>query len=195
MASASTKRNIPEAEAERQVYDSLQRLDELRIEQLKLVSEEQGWKIEVLKAESERLEPTLTAEHPRLLRIKAQLEHYSLSREAIGILLNGNNETEEASEPQPTESWELSGTVRYQKLDSPAGLKVVLEPEDKNLETLEAECNEKGFYKITLAPDAMRQYQNVSMVLKVYYKTRKPIFTLEKPILIRGGKYKQDINT
>jgi len=191
MATSSTKRDIPEAEAERQVIDSLERLDELRIEELKLVSEEQGWKMDVLRAEMERLEPTLTAEHPRLLRIKAQLEHYALSREAIGVLVSGTDDT---GEPKPTGTWELSGIVRYQKLDSPAGLKVVLEPEDKNLETMEAECNADGFYRITLEAEPMQQYLNVPLILKVYYKTRRPIFTLEKPILVKAGKQRQDVS-
>jgi hypothetical protein len=191
MASLSTRREIPEAEAERQVFDSLERLDQLRLEELKLVSDEQGWKMEVLRAEMERLEATLTADHPRLMRMKAQLEHYALGREAIGILIAGIDEN---NEPVTGESWELSGIVKHQRVASPAGLKVVLEPEDKNLKSLEAECNADGFYQFTLSADAMQPYTGIPMVLKVYSKAGKVIYTAEKPVSITAGKQTQNIN-
>jgi hypothetical protein len=191
MASSSTRRDIPEAEAERQVFDSLERLDQLRLEELKLVSEEQGWKMEVLRAEMERLEATLTADHPRLIRMKAQLEHYALGREAIGILIAGNDENDE---PVTGESWELRGIVKYQRVASPAGLKVVLDAEDRNLESLQAECNADGFYQFTLSADAMRPYAGIPMVLKVYSKAGRVIYTAEKPVSITAGKQTQNIN-
>ncbi|MDB5021824.1 MAG: hypothetical protein JWQ28_2951 [Pedobacter sp.] len=189
---ATKKRDIPEAEAERQISDSLERLDELRIDELKQISEEQRWKMEVLRAEEERLEPTLTKDHPRLVRMRAQMEHYSISHEGIQILIDGA--TDDNEQPGPTGSWELSGIVRYRNGESSAGLKVVLEPAENNLKTLEAECNTDGYYQIRIEPAAMRRYMGVGLLLKVYDRRGKVIYTTEKPIVIKEGKETQDIN-
>jgi hypothetical protein len=186
------RRNIPEADAEQQVFDSVARLDKLRIADLKAIAEEQQWKSNVLKAELERLEPVITRQHPRLIRMQALLEHYNQSNEAINILVNAKDDNEG---PLTGEPWILSGIVRSEKLPSAAGLKVVLEPQGKELAPLEAECNADGFYRMMLEAEPMRQYMDVPMMLRVYNKNAKrPVFTAGEPVFIKPGEQRQDIN-
>lgn len=185
------RRTGPEIDAEGQLFESIDRLDETRITTLKVIAEEQQWKLAVMRAEMERLESILTPEHPRLIRMRSLMEHYGQSREAIEILVNAKDDGEE---PIPEGNWELTGIVRYDKLGSPAGLKVALEPQGKALPALEAECNADGFYRMILEAERLRNYRDVPMLLKVYNKAKKPVFTAAEPIFLQPGQIQQDIN-
>ena len=185
------RRDIPEAEAEQRLAETIGVLDDQRVENLKTIADEQAWKTVVMRAELERLEPVLTRQHPRLVRILALIDHYEHARAAIEVMIDGKDDEEV---PVPGKSWRMAGIVRSQRLQTTEGLKVMLESGEKGVKPLQSVCNADGFYELKLEPGETERYKGIPLTLNIYLKEKKPIFTLDEIIMIKPGEEQRDFD-
>lgn len=175
-----------EQEGPQFVADSIGKLDDQRLEELKKFQGMQSIKDEVLKKEKTRLEKKLGTKHPRVQTIESKLSFNK------GMFAGLEKEIDKASikqEPFDSTSWRVNGRVFDSDKKPVKSVTVYLSDTNKNwIKELGSACtDEKGYYSITLNQEEVKQFEKQPLYLTLSDKNKKTIYSDKNPLTAKAG--------
>lgn len=171
----ATRDNITDIQALDRAAESLTKLDDQRLAELKNEKQLQEIKNEVINREAERLAAKHGKDHPRVQKLQLRSKYNQSMFTAL------DNEIEKASfktEPLPVNAWRLNGKVMDKKEQPVAEITVFFA--DENGTWIRALGNsttdETGYYALTINEELIELAQKEKLYLSASNKNQQVLY-------------------